>query len=269
MAWRQPGDKPLSGPMMVRLPTHICITRPQWVKDYKRCNHILYHILDFVQQKKTKFTMEQYYRYMLPILYCQCHFCWCHGDLRSQGISRHGIDQISLNVPSLASEELTSSVLCFAHVYWLLALFANLINPIYFACTNGFHFHSFLVVTCPMSSDHINFSIYDCCSIADYVYMFTISYVWQWPRPTFYLWLSKVSANERECYICNIFSHWLTPCSVTDPYWLSKASANERRRYICNVFSHWPRPCSATDPSWLSMVSANERRRYICNVFSH
>ena len=31
MAWRQPGDKPLSGPMMVRLPTHICVTRPQWV----------------------------------------------------------------------------------------------------------------------------------------------------------------------------------------------------------------------------------------------
>ena len=32
MAWRQPGDKPLSGPMIVRLPTHICVTRPQWVK---------------------------------------------------------------------------------------------------------------------------------------------------------------------------------------------------------------------------------------------
>ena len=31
MAWRRPGDKPLSGPMMVRLPTHICVTRPQWV----------------------------------------------------------------------------------------------------------------------------------------------------------------------------------------------------------------------------------------------
>ena len=29
MAWRQPGDKPLSEPMMVRLPTHICVTRPQ------------------------------------------------------------------------------------------------------------------------------------------------------------------------------------------------------------------------------------------------
>ena len=32
MASRRPGDKPLSGPMKVRLPTHICVTRPQWVK---------------------------------------------------------------------------------------------------------------------------------------------------------------------------------------------------------------------------------------------
>ena len=32
MAWYCPGDKPLSEPMMVRLPTHILVTRPQWVK---------------------------------------------------------------------------------------------------------------------------------------------------------------------------------------------------------------------------------------------
>ena len=31
MAWRRPGDKPLSEPMMVRLPTHIYVTRPQGV----------------------------------------------------------------------------------------------------------------------------------------------------------------------------------------------------------------------------------------------
>ena len=31
-AWRRPGHKPLSEPMMVRVPTHICVTRPQWVK---------------------------------------------------------------------------------------------------------------------------------------------------------------------------------------------------------------------------------------------
>ena len=31
MAWRWPGDKPLLEPMMLRLSTHICVTRPQWV----------------------------------------------------------------------------------------------------------------------------------------------------------------------------------------------------------------------------------------------
>ena len=33
MAWRRSGDKPLSEPMMVGLPTHICVTLPQWVPD--------------------------------------------------------------------------------------------------------------------------------------------------------------------------------------------------------------------------------------------
>ena len=28
MAWRRPGDKPLSAPMMVNLLTHICVTQP-------------------------------------------------------------------------------------------------------------------------------------------------------------------------------------------------------------------------------------------------
>ena len=58
MAWRRPGDKPLSEPMMVSLTTHICVTRPQWVtghwgfvllslivtniKDYLNCNAYLF-----------------------------------------------------------------------------------------------------------------------------------------------------------------------------------------------------------------------------------
>ena len=32
MAWRRPGEKPLSEPMLVSSLTHICITQPQWVK---------------------------------------------------------------------------------------------------------------------------------------------------------------------------------------------------------------------------------------------
>ena len=31
MAWRRPGDEPSSEPMLVFVPTHICVTRPQWV----------------------------------------------------------------------------------------------------------------------------------------------------------------------------------------------------------------------------------------------
>ena len=34
MAWRRPGDKPLSEPMVFCLLTHIYVTRPQWVKDH-------------------------------------------------------------------------------------------------------------------------------------------------------------------------------------------------------------------------------------------
>ena len=32
MAWSSPVDKPLSEAMMIKLMTHICVTRPQWIK---------------------------------------------------------------------------------------------------------------------------------------------------------------------------------------------------------------------------------------------
>ena len=44
MAWRRPGDKPLSEPMMVRSTTHICVTRPQWVKKQIDSTKLLLHI---------------------------------------------------------------------------------------------------------------------------------------------------------------------------------------------------------------------------------
>ena len=36
LAWRRPGDKPLSEPMMVSLLTHICITRPNEINNWNR-----------------------------------------------------------------------------------------------------------------------------------------------------------------------------------------------------------------------------------------
>ena len=40
MAWRRPGDKPLSESMMVSLLTHICVTRPQWVNKCEQRNDV-------------------------------------------------------------------------------------------------------------------------------------------------------------------------------------------------------------------------------------
>ena len=44
MAWRRPGDKPLSEPMMIISLTHICVARPQWVKHWRelRCTELQY-----------------------------------------------------------------------------------------------------------------------------------------------------------------------------------------------------------------------------------
>ena len=47
IAWRPPGDKPLSETMMVSLLTNICVTWPQWVKSiiimfYSLCSSLLW-----------------------------------------------------------------------------------------------------------------------------------------------------------------------------------------------------------------------------------
>ena len=39
MAWCRPGDKPLSEPTMLSLPTRICVFRPQWVNG-KYCSFL-------------------------------------------------------------------------------------------------------------------------------------------------------------------------------------------------------------------------------------
>ena len=47
MAWRRPGDKPLSEAMMVNLSTHICVSRPQWVKSYLYLQKRNYHLVHY------------------------------------------------------------------------------------------------------------------------------------------------------------------------------------------------------------------------------
>ena len=54
MAWRRPGDKPLSELMMVNLPTLICVTRPQWVDGWSRMSLIQGH--EHICRFERKFT---------------------------------------------------------------------------------------------------------------------------------------------------------------------------------------------------------------------
>ena len=76
MAWRRPGDKPLSEPMMVRLPTHICVSRPQWVKG--RNTLLNYpHIQICLKMKTANYVSIKYGISRLhPII-----FSWCRGNI--------------------------------------------------------------------------------------------------------------------------------------------------------------------------------------------
>ena len=62
MAWRRPGDKPLSETMMVRLPTHICVTRPQWVNTMRsvQSDRHFTHIFKFI-------LLDESYRFFIQI----------------------------------------------------------------------------------------------------------------------------------------------------------------------------------------------------------
>ena len=51
MAWRRPGDKPLSEPMIVRSLTHIYVTRPQWDKQV-----LVFHEERFQQPMPSHFS---------------------------------------------------------------------------------------------------------------------------------------------------------------------------------------------------------------------
>ena len=67
MAWRSTGDKLLSEPMMVNLPTHICVTRPQWVKEkITDWNHSIPHTSPYVLLfRPFFFVLEELIQYYL------------------------------------------------------------------------------------------------------------------------------------------------------------------------------------------------------------
>ena len=75
MDWRWSGGKPLSEPMMISLLTHICVTRPQWVKALfcnvfcvRKTNNPVTHVLyvtRLVLQQKTVIRSQGEHLYKL------------------------------------------------------------------------------------------------------------------------------------------------------------------------------------------------------------
>ena len=119
-----------------------------------------------------KFTMEQHY--MLPVLYCQYHAYWSR-----QGISRHGIDQISQNIPSLASEELTHCDWVALYGIWKLVVIGlgNGLSPV--CMYANFHSRKCISKCCLQNNSHfvhalICYFIFQETRLTEMIVLFTI-----------------------------------------------------------------------------------------------
>ena len=130
-------------------------------KNYERYIHILNRVLDLTWPKLMALTLEQ--QYMLSALHTQYHACWWSGDVRSQSISRHGIDPQSENIPSPASEELIGMYCYLLHVLtapkWSVPvdILGVKIWSLYKVCTSSWWLLLELISWCPIfNSSHCN-----------------------------------------------------------------------------------------------------------------
>ena len=86
MAWCRSGDKPISGRMMVILLTHICVTRPQWVKCHV-CRWPLIYANGYAFFKTDSIVLT-HIQITIPLNLTTCHkshiesimWCWWLGD---------------------------------------------------------------------------------------------------------------------------------------------------------------------------------------------
>ena len=68
MVWHRPSDKPLSEAMMVNLPTHICVSRPQWV------NKLALTIADVSQDCSSKWVTSEGHQIRFEATYIWWNF---------------------------------------------------------------------------------------------------------------------------------------------------------------------------------------------------
>ena len=71
MTWRRQGDKPLSEPMMVRLGTNICVTRPPWVEP-RIPTAGLFHNLNIIKVNELNIILIAHVMYVSSV-YLRCY----------------------------------------------------------------------------------------------------------------------------------------------------------------------------------------------------
>ena len=80
LAWHRSGPKPLSEPMMVSLPTHICVIRPQWVNTLRPV--VADGIFEYIQWKwfnSVSHLIEMCTQiFKLISFHCCQKRWWCH-----------------------------------------------------------------------------------------------------------------------------------------------------------------------------------------------
>ena len=85
MAWRRPGDKPLSEPMMISLLRLLCVTRPQWVNVllYTLLGQIVMHLIIPLVVQITNLThMMIYSCWILDYKIINVYLCILHSYIR-------------------------------------------------------------------------------------------------------------------------------------------------------------------------------------------
>ena len=93
MAWRRPGDKPLSEPMMVGLPMHICVASPQWVNFEYKCMHVVGECANMWPSRVTIFHVIAIYIFIRFWLWVhRPYVTWFSGSIQPvKHIGEHNI----------------------------------------------------------------------------------------------------------------------------------------------------------------------------------
>ena len=92
MAWCRLGDKPLSKPMVVNLLTHLCVTRPQWIKNKKGVQQENKSKKKASENRGRRFTVFDYsldysgrtmahVQWLLFCIVSRCQSCWTNVPL--------------------------------------------------------------------------------------------------------------------------------------------------------------------------------------------